>query len=68
MSDPVEWDFGVPASQVDVQRIHDELQGIPAIYVYAYLGELKTRAPTVYRRLGTWAQETGRMSYVNWGL
>jgi hypothetical protein len=61
------WGFNVDDEQVDLQRIHDELNGHTAAQVFAYLGELKKRAPRVYQRLGQWARERGVMNYVKWG-
>jgi hypothetical protein len=61
------WGFKVDDEQVDLQRIHDELNGHTAAQVFAYLAELKKRAPRVYQRLGQWAREYGVMNYVKWG-
>lgn len=65
MSDPIEWEFGVPASQVDVRRIWEELAGASGAQTLAYLGALRQNAPTVYRRLGEWAKENNVMNYWN---
>ena len=66
MSSKTEWGFGVPAEQVDVERIYVELAGRVAIEVHVYLHQLRKHAPTVYRRLEVWAKKHGLMSYVNW--
>jgi hypothetical protein len=63
-SDPVEWEFGVPASQVDIQRLCSELIGLPAIYVYSYIDQLKKNAPVVYGRFVEYARANGLNSYI----
>lgn len=65
ISDPIEWEFGVPASKVDLERIWIELGGMPAIYSIAYINDLKAKAPTVHRRLMAWAKERGVMTWAN---
>lgn len=59
--DPIEWEFDVPASQVDLKRIVGELNGVKAIYTYAYMEQLKKNAPTTFARLGQWAAENNRL-------
>jgi hypothetical protein len=61
VADPVEWEFGVPASQVDVERIVRELRGLTVVAVQMYLGALKRKAPTVYARLAQHATDNDAM-------
>jgi hypothetical protein len=62
MSDPIEWEFGCPASQVDLSRLYSELASLPAIYAFSYVAELKKNAPTVYRRLADHLAANGVIS------
>lgn len=48
-----EWGFDVLPEQVDIDRLWTELHGSrqPAIRQYAYLAELRAKAPVTYERL-----------------
>jgi hypothetical protein len=46
-----EWKFTVPPDQVDIDRIWSELDGVPAMYVFSYIGQLRMKAPRTYERL-----------------
>lgn len=56
MEDPIEWEFSVPASRVDLHRIYQELSCLPAIFAAAYLGELKMHAPVTYAMFAEYAE------------
>lgn len=58
VDDPIEWEFGVPASQVDLERIERELRYVPAAMCFVYLDALKTNAPTVYGRFAKRTNQT----------
>lgn len=45
-----EWGFAEPPELVDLDRIWRELQG-PAVFQYAYLANLREKAPLTYERL-----------------
>lgn len=47
-NDPIEWEFTVPASQVDMQRIWFELSKVNVFARASYLVELKLRAPVTF--------------------
>lgn len=48
MSDPIEWDFGVPPSQVDIDQIHAECLGLDVFSRASYILTLETKAPTTF--------------------
>ena len=58
---PIEWKFELPASQVDLKRIADEIDTMPALLAYSYVEQLRRNAPTVYMRLRDWAYANDRM-------
>lgn len=46
-----EWRFTEPPELVDLDRLWRELRGLSAIHAFAYLGELRSKAPVTYERL-----------------
>lgn len=49
MNDPIEWDFGVPASQVDLERMWNECRAVGLFSRTSYVAELKRHAPVTYK-------------------
>ena len=48
-----EWQFLEPPELVDMDRLWSELRGLPAVFAYSYLQQLRLRAPLTYDRLRT---------------
>ena len=46
---PIEWEFGAPADQVNFDRLADELLSIPIVGGLAYLATFKKNAPITYK-------------------
>lgn len=46
--DPIEWGFGVPSSQVDIDRINKELRGMTLMQYVLYMKDFKTKAPKTF--------------------
>ena len=49
-----EWEFKEESEDVDLERLHTEINSIPAIYSMAYMEQLKIKAPVVYQRYMEW--------------
>lgn len=64
--DIYEWDFPVPSSQVDLERIAYECEYISTIMALIYLKSLREKAPVVFKRLKAWALKEKRMRYYDW--
>ena len=65
MDDTIEWEFEEPASQVDLERLANEVSGIPAVFAVSYMAQLRERAPIVYDRLKQWGKENNRLNWYN---
>ncbi len=50
MDDPIEWQFDVPASQVDIDRIYRECSEMNVFARAGYLVALEKNAPKVFER------------------
>jgi hypothetical protein len=48
--DPIEWGFGVPSSQVDIDRINREIRGLTLMQYVLYMKDFKTKAPKTFSR------------------
>ncbi len=60
-----EWEFQESPNKVDFKRLHSELQNFPsAVYVYSYMGELKSKAPKTYECFRKYCAENKLMNYV----
>ena len=46
-----EWGFEEAPESVDIDRLWSELMSLPSAFAFAYLHELKTKAPRTYARL-----------------
>jgi hypothetical protein len=61
-----EWGFDEPSEAVDLERIYRELSGCTGIEAYAYLEQLRAKAPIVWGRLKAWAKQRSLMTWVRW--
>ena len=57
-----EWEFDVPSSEVDLERLESEILDLPAIVGEFYIGKLRIKAPIVYSRLVERQRSLRRMS------
>ena len=57
MNDPIEWEFGVPASKVDLERLYSEACNITTIMALVYYEQLKLKAPVTYARYKKWIED-----------
>ena len=46
-----EWEFQEHPNEVNMDRLWAELRGLPAVFAYSYLGQLRDKAPQTYCRL-----------------
>jgi len=60
MDDPIEWEFGVPASQVDLERLHSEASSVSTIMALIYFEQFRLKAPITYMRYKKWVEDNNK--------
>ena len=58
-----EWEFPEPSCCVDLERMNEETNNIPAIYAIMYMNKLREKAPVVYNRFKKWSIENKKMQW-----